>query len=117
MPKALQNLALLNLCPDHLQKSLNQNTDVATGRIGYDELKGLIMTAVHQRWNSKGNGIHSLEPEGPTTQGTGEDFEIGGELYRLEVKNGKKVMVKKVMTGNNLFVQMEGRNVTVQPFY
>ena len=70
--------------------------EVGTGRISFDDLEALIMTNVHQNWDRKGVGVHAIEPtpnQNDLTNNGGE-FEIAGELYRLEFKDGKKVPVK-----------------------
>ena len=68
--------------------------EVGTGRISFDDLEALIMTNVHQQWDRKGVGIHAIDTNtGPTQYNDGE-FELAGELYRLEFQNGKRVPVK-----------------------
>ena len=66
--------------------------EVGTGRISFDDLEAL--TNVHQQWDRKGVGIHAVDTNtGPTQYNDGE-FELAGELYRLEFQNGKRVPVK-----------------------
>ena len=95
MPTTLRNLALLNLCPQSLRDRLYDNTAVATGTMPFDELENLIMTNVHQKWSDRKVGLHNIEPE-QTGDGLGDTtFELGGEIYKLELKNGRRTPVKQ----------------------
>ena len=73
-------MALLGLCPQSLYDRLMLQPNVATGKISFDELEGLIMSAVNGEASSK-KGIHNCEPVGPSNHGDSPEFELGGELY------------------------------------
>ena len=57
VPPTLRSMALLNLCPPSLYDQLMLQAPVATGKIPFDELESLIMTAVH-RGGGHQKGIH-----------------------------------------------------------
>ena len=90
IPNTLRNLALINLCPEFLQKRLYDQPEVATGRIAFAELENLIMLAVHRPPQKTGvNAVETDESSEPV------EFEIAGELFRLELKDGRRVPVKQ----------------------
>ena len=64
---------------------------IATGTIGFAELENLIITYVHQKWDTK-HQMHNIElTNGPPD----EEFEMDGEIYKLEMKGGRRVPVKQ----------------------
>ena len=69
----LRNLALINLCPESLQRRLYDNVEVATGRIPFAELESLIMLHVHRPAKT---GLNAVTP---TDDADGGEFEIAGE--------------------------------------
>ena len=76
-----------------LQQQLMMQSNVATGQISFDDLETLIMTAVHRSWNDK-KYIHNIEHSTDDNGAVEESFELGGEIYKLEIRNGKKFPVK-----------------------
>ena len=63
---------------------------MASGKIKFEELENMILTMVHQKWNDRGSNTNSCEI-GPAE---GEEFEVNGEIYKLEFKGGKPTPVK-----------------------
>ena len=92
VPPTLRNIALLNLCPSNLKDKLNEQPDVAAGRLTFEELENLILMAVHSRWDKK-TGLNNVEPV-PQQHGDDLQFEMGGELYELRMVNGKRTPSK-----------------------
>ena len=86
MPPTLRNMALLNICPVSLQQTLMTQPQVATGKIPFNELEGLIMTSVHRQG---AKGLNNVELVGPTKSEPDGCFEMEGELYKLELRDGK----------------------------
>ena len=64
VPPTLRNLALLDMCPTELYKRLMEQPAVAMGTLSFSELENLIMTSVHNKFNEKRSGLHSLEDSG-----------------------------------------------------
>ena len=85
------------MCPSELYKTLNALPNVASGKITFEEMEGLIMNHVHQKWNDKKADLHSCEASGPPAAlgNSGETFELDGEVYRLENQGGRRVPVKQ----------------------
>ena len=73
---------------------MNQ-TEVANGSISFDSLEQLIMTHIHNNWDSR-RGVNSLDPDSKSDANAvdTEEFEPAGELYRLEKRDGKRFPVK-----------------------
>ena len=83
MPETLRTLALLNICPPKLYELLMQQPNIAAGQIKFVELEKTIMAYVHRRWGER-TGINAVEPD--TLAQAPEEFELNGEIYRLEQK-------------------------------
>ena len=90
-------MSLLEMCPQTLKDKLYTQPEVGSGRISFEDLEKLITTHVHNNWD-KGRGINALDanlgtshPNGPDTS---VEFEIAGEIYKLEYKDGKRVPIK-----------------------
>ena len=93
IPPTLRILALINLCPEFLQKRLYDMPEVATGKATFAEVENLITLAVHR---SSKSGINSMEP---TDSHEDSEVEIGGELFKLELKNGRRTATKVARPG------------------
>ena len=86
------------MCPSNLYQTLMMQPDIASGQISFEKLKDLILAHVHQGWSQKRPGLHMVE-QGPAGNPSPEEFEINGEVYRLEMRNGRKVPVKSPKKG------------------
>ena len=94
VPGTMRLLALLNMCPPKLYDQLMNLPAVANFSISFDELEHMIVSAVHRTWGPRNHGINSVETGHEDESGEmGEEFMLDGELYRLELKNGKRTPI------------------------
>ena len=84
-----RNLALLAMCPGELYTRLMEQPQIATGAISFQELENLIMSAVHRGSSTRKAPIHQMEID------ENEEFEVNGEIFKLELHNGKRTPVKQ----------------------
>ena len=69
-----------------------EQPNVACGQITFSALESLITAQVHQKWSEPRLGLHNVDADLDAT--VSDEFEINGELYRLEYQGGKRVLVK-----------------------
>ena len=94
LPKDMRLASLLSLCPTDLEKELTAQQHLCPD---YAQMKGHIVTLM----NSRTRGfppmkMGNLSDEGSNHDARSDEF-VGsedGELYRSEIRNGKKVLTK-----------------------
>ena len=93
LPKDMRLAILLSMCPTDLEKELTSQQHLFPN---YAQTKAHIVTVINSRTRGLAGNLSDDDSNHPASSHASDESVQGeeGELYRLEIRNGKKVFTK-----------------------